>query len=434
MKNQTIRNVLVVSAVLSNVALAASPFVPPSQVGDPIPGLTADELALFNAGKAQFEHSFTLSEGRGPIFNAPACVTCHASPVTGGSDPGTTNNVTHFVINNDGNVMLALEFGGPVVQRNSIAGEPGADGCTISGESVPALPKIQTSHRHTPPVFGFGLLDAIADADIAGQQGRQPNKDPSVLGAVNWGNELQSLVRLRAFTFDITRKQPGGPIRAGRFGWKAPTATLFQFTTEPLNIELGVSTPFFPHEFMPDGSKLPLGNVCQKALATPNDTGSAASLKLFYFQALVAPPTPVLPMSMKAAAGKGLFHAIGCTDCHQEAQRTVSDYYLPLADGTAHRVDALSDKIIFPYTDLLIHDMGPGLEDGRPQGIASTRFWRTTPLWGIRFKTGYLHDGRASTEQEAILAHGGEGQASTARFQALQQWERDAIVEFLEHL
>jgi CxxC motif-containing protein (DUF1111 family) len=425
---------VVVSAVVSSVAFAASPFVPPSQVGDPIPGLTADELALFNGGKAQFEHSFTLSEGRGPEFNAPACVTCHGSPVTGGSENGTTNNVTHYVINNDGNIMLALEFGGPVIQRFGIAGEPGAEGCSITGDTVPLLPKIQVSHRHTPPVFGFGLIDAISDADIAAQQGRQPYKDQSVLGAVNWGNELQNLVRLRAFTFDISRTQPGGPLRAGRFGWKSSTATLFQFSVEPMNIELGVSSPFFPRENAPDGSKLPLGNVCQKALTTPNDTGSTAGLKLFQFQALLAPPTPVLPMSMKAAAGKGLFHAIGCTDCHQEAQKTVSDYYIPLADGSAHRVDALSDKIIFPYSDFLIHDMGPGLEDGRPQGEASTRFWRTTPLWGIRFKTRYLHDGRALNENDAILAHGGEGTVSTNKYQALQQWERDAIVEFLEHL
>ncbi|MBL8952482.1 MAG: hypothetical protein JNK82_17010, partial [Myxococcaceae bacterium] len=384
--------------------------------------------------KAAYEHDFTLAEGRGPIFRAAACVTCHGHPVTGGSDNGTSNNVPHFMINNDGNYYLAFELGGPVVQHLSIAGEPGAEGCSMAGETLPTVPKISTSDRHSPPVFGFGALDAVADEDIFAFAGRKPYKHPSVIGAVNWSNELQGLVRLWAFTFDANRRAPSGPVRAGRFGWKSQTGTLFQFTTEPFNIELGVSTPFFPREFSPDGSPLPLGHPCQKAAATPNDVGSKGSIELFHFQALLAPPPPLLPMTLKAHIGKAVFAAVGCADCHRPALKTVEDYYLPLADGTAHRVDALSDKIIFPYSDLLIHDMGPGLEDGRVMGRASGRFWRTTPLWGLRFKTRYMHDGRTDSEEQSILLHGGEGQYSTDRFIALPRWQKDALLEFLEHL
>jgi CxxC motif-containing protein (DUF1111 family) len=401
-------------------------------IGQPVPGLTAQQQALFDAGKAQYERQFTVADGLGPVFRGKSCAECHGFPVTGGQDPqGTANNVTHFMIFNQGQYFLALEQGGPVVQHRSIQTEPGGAGCNIQGETVPALPGVTTSLRHSPPVFGFGLLDAVPDSEILEYQGKKPWKDPSVIGAANWGLELEALVRLQAFTFDITRRQPAGIPRVGRFGWKAQTATVFQFTTEPFNIELGISTPYFPRENHPQGQPLP--PECKLGPAQPNDVGSQNSVKLYHFQALLGAP-PTLPKSPRARYGEFLFRAIGCADCHRPSMRTAKDYYLANSDGTAQRVEALSNKEIFPYSDLLVHDMGPGLQDGRVMGRASGLFWRTTPLWGIRFKNHYMHDGRATSVDEAIDLHGGEAAHSTALYEALNPAQETALLEFINGL
>lgn len=424
---------LIIGLLVSTAALADPPCNPiaPTPIGAPVPGLTPAQVALFNAGKVAYEKNFTVAEGLGPLFRERACVTCHGFPVTGGSDNGTVNNVTHFMINNDGNWMPALELGGPVIQHRDIRSEPGGASCPLVAESVPPLPKITTSLRHSPPVFGFGLLDAVADEEIREWQGKRPWKDPSVIGFAQFGTELESLIRLRAFTFDISRRQPAGAARVGRFGWKAQTPTLFQFTTEPFNIELGISTPFFPRENSPNGAPLPAG--CLLAGSQPNDALSANSLKLFHFQALLAAPAP-RPRTPRSFYGELMFRVAGCADCHRPTMRTARDYYMPLADGSVTRVAALSNKLIAPYSDLLIHDMGPGLEDGRVMGAAGPRFWRTTPLWGTQHKTRFLHDGSAANVHDAIERHGGEGAASVTRYDALNAAQKAALIEFVEGL
>lgn len=418
-------------ALLAAVPAVAADQLPPVPLGAPLPGLTSEELQLFYLGKERFEHNFTIAEGRGPLFNGSACTTCHFSPVTGGSEPGTTKNVRHMTIVHDRQTNMAFEFGGPVRQQQSIAGEPGAGACNMPPEQDISAPESFISLRHTPPVFGFGLLDAVSDETLLEYQGFKASKRPGVGGVANFGTELEGLVRLQAFAFDITRKQPAGPARVSRFGWHASTATLFQFSTEPFNIELGVSTPFFPREFTHNGEPLP--PECRVANAQPNDVNSQGSIKLFHFQALLAPPArgPITPDVIK---GEALFRQVGCPDCHRESMRTVKDYYMPLANGTAHRVEALSDKVFSPYSDLLLHDMGPGLADHRPQGRASGAFWRTTPLWGFRHKTNYLHDGRTTSELEAIALHGGEATSSRDAFLALSPADQQRLIDFLESL
>lgn len=429
------------AALLSMTALAGGDEGRPvaddvtAPVGQPLPGLTPDELALFQQGLAQFQHTFTPQEGLGPQFNAQACVTCHASPVPGGSENGTTNNVHHITINHDGQTFLAFEIGGPVRQRFSTAGMPGST-CTLAPDHDPVgVREANISVRHTPPIFGFGLLDAVSDAEIRRYEGALPFKRPGVHGAPNWGPELEGLVRLQAYSTDITRTQPAGAMRVNRFGWHASTTTLFQFSTEPFNIELGVSTPFFPRENTPDGSKLGPANhpECLLPGKQPNDMGSQISLQLFYFQAFTAAPDRA-PHSEQREDGEELFERVGCADCHRPTLHTVPDYYVPLQNGTIHRVAALSGKTFHPYSDLLVHDLGEANKDFRLQGRAGGRFWRTTPLWGIRHKTRYMHDGRFTTERDAILAHGGEGQSSTDAFARLNPQQQRRLIDFLETL
>lgn len=406
--------------------------VPPSPIGSPIAGLTASELAQFANGKAVFEHAFTPQEGLGPLFNQAACSTCHLSPVTGGADNGNTNNVTHYMVFNGDNIYAGFEFGGPVLQKASIAGMPGAGTCALAPDSLPAIPQLRTSNRNTPPVFGFGLLDAVADEEILEWAGSRPFKDPSVLGMPNGGVELAAVGRYLGFALDAAaRTQPLGAFRVGRFGWKAQTGTLFQFSNEPFNIELGVTSPYFKRENTPNGQPVPA--ECQVPGKQPNDVNSTNSIALYQFQALLAPPPPK-QLTPTAAYGGVLFFTTGCAQCHRPTLKTAPAYYMAQADGTVKKVEALSNKLIAPYSDLLVHDMGPGLEDGRVMGLASGLFWRTTPLWGIRFKKQYLHDGSALTEHDAIIRHGGEGTVSTNRYLALSHHQQQALIEFVESL
>jgi CxxC motif-containing protein (DUF1111 family) len=410
-------NALLVSGLMGAAApaLAQAPQSPlgvTAPAGQPLPGLTAEELAKFQQGQALFAHDFTPQEGLGPLFRAQACSTCHISPVVGGADPTTNENVTHFTVRNGQSETFfqAFEFGGPVQQHKSIKGMAGT-GCQLEPDQLPQVPGVGTSPRHTPPVFGFGLLDAVSDDDIREWEGKKSWKAPGVLGVANWGVEMEGLEPLLAFTLDRT-------------------PTLFQFTSEPFNIELGVTTPFFPRENTPNGAQPPA--ECRLA-NQPNDTGSQQTLLLYYFQAFLAAPERG-PITQDVIKGEKLFEQVGCDDCHRASLRTVKDYYAPWPDGSVHRVDALSGKVLRPYSDLLIHDMGDALEDVRPMGRASGRFWRTTPLWGLRHKTRYLHDGSADTVEDSILVHGGEGQWSRDAYLRLSAEERSQLKAFLDSL
>lgn len=420
------------ACVLLVPAAAATAAGAPPALGDPLPGLTDLELQLFQEGKLAFSSDFTVEEGVGPLFRERACATCHDHPTTGGTVDGLHRNVIHFTITHQDTyeqVFLATEVGGPVQQQQTIAGTPGAGACMMSPEPIPALPGVFTSPRHPLPIFGMGLIDAVQDTEILRYQGRQPWKDPAVIGVANWGVEMEGLRQLLAFTFDSTRTQPAGTPRVGRFGWKAFGGTLFQFSAEAMNNDVGVTTPFLPRE--PTAGPLP--PECRLALYQPNDHNSQKNLRVFYFKALSAPPARG-PITLSVRAGEGLFRSIGCADCHRDQMKTGPDYFIALPDGSAHRVDALSNKVFDLWSDLLLHDLGPANADHRPQGKASGQFWRTTPLWGIRHKTRHLHDGRVTTLTEALAAHGGEAAPAAGRFFSLSDEDRAHVLDFLNSL
>lgn len=420
---------VLVATPLGALAQSAAPVTAP--VGQPLPGLSADELRKFQDGKALFERDLTPAEGLGPLFVQQSCAACHGSPATGGSDPTGAENVIHFTVRNGDAFFQAFELGGPVQQRKSIKGLPGGSACQLEPDVIPLdKPGVGTSPRHSSPVFGFGLLDAVSDEDIRSWEGAQKWKAPGVLGVANWGVELEGLGKLVAFHLDGTRTQVTGAPRVGRFGWKSQTSTLFQFTTEPFNIELGVSTPFFPRENTPNGQQPP--PECRIANQA-NDVKSQMSLSLYYFQAFLAAPERG-PITETVKEGEAVFSRVGCDDCHRPQLKTVKDYNATWPDGSVHRVDALSGKVLQPYSDLLIHDMGPGLEDVRPMGRASGRMWRTTPLWGIRHKGRFLHDGSADSPEDAILMHGGEGEWSRDAYLRLSAREKLQLKAFLDSL
>lgn len=405
--------------------------------GDPLPGLSEELQELFDEGRDAFFHEYTAEEGLGPVYNERACQTCHGglTGAAGGPDPngvGSEFDVTHFGYDNHGYYDPMRELGGPIIQHRDISDTHPS--CTITGETLPADADV-ISRRHTPAVWGFGLIDAIPDQEILRNQalGRD-----GVNGVANWGREMQALAA--GPTAADPQLHIRGTVRVGRFGWKSQTATLSQFSAEPFGIELGISTVFFPQEFTPQGLRfgheLPAG--CDVADSIPNDDEEEDSLALYAFQALVAPP-PRLPIQGRARAGEVLFDRIGCASCHTPTLRTGPVYRLRTEDGFI-RVPQLENRDAHLYSDLLTHDMGDALADnggttiGRVMARADGRRWRTTPLWGLRFKNALLHDGRTASVREAILAHGGEAQNARDRFASLPASRQDHLIEFLNRL
>lgn len=462
---QPIRNARVypLGALLSLAALSlaapsggARAMVDP-QPGEPYADLPSDLSALFREGKERFLHEFTPEEGLGPVYNETACQTCHGGTggPPGGPDPlalESIHNVKHVGFDNLGYFDPMGDKGGPLLGRQTIAND-GYPKCTIAGGTVPATANI-LSIRNTPPVWGFGLIDAVPDEAILA---RQDLGIDGIRGVANWGIELQAVDD--APNPLAPQVQTFGPPRVGRFGWKAQTATLEQFSSEPLQTELGVSNRFFPQEHTDQGLRLVshLSNACNVAVpkgcppralsgaaplrpecvaTLPDDPDSRQALAIYHFQALLAPP-PTRPRTPLADWGGEQFAGIGCVHCHVPDARTGPEYHLRLADGSSTRVAPLEGRTFHPYSDFLLHDMGPALADsggrtvGRIQGRARGNQWRTTPLWGIRLKASYLHDGRTTDLEAAIVAHGGEAQIVRERYLRLAPDAQRALVAFL---
>jgi len=365
----------------------------PPQFGDPLPGLTTDQLAAFAAGKAEFQNVETVESGLGPIFNNVSCVACHSRPVTGGSSPidvtrfGRTTNGVFDPLENEGGSLLQQFAIDPAVQ-----------------EVIPADANV-IAHRQTTPLFGLGLLEAIPDAAIKANAAR-----PSIDGVHGRAASITDVV--------------SGQIRIGRFGWKAQQATLLAFAGDAYRNEMGITNRFFPTENAPNGNTALLARF--DTTADPEDqvdpaTGRSDIDAAADYMRLLAPP-PQAPLSPSATAGKTVFQQVGCAVCHT-----------PMMVTGPSPIAALSNKQVWLYSDLLLHDMG-GLGDGIAQADASTTEMRTAPLWGLRASGPYLHDGRAPTVDAAIRQHDGEARMSRDRYEKLSPQVRQQLLDFLNTL
>jgi CxxC motif-containing protein (DUF1111 family) len=210
-----------------------------------------------------------------------------------------------------------------------------------------------------------------------------------------------------------------GQQRAGRFGWKCQEATLFSFSGDAYLNEMGITTPMFPVENCPQGDCALL--LTPGLPAVPNDATNGDLVAFTDFMTFLGPP-PALPLSRQAQQGANLFAQIGCAHCHLPSLQT------------GPNASASLDRVRFaPFSDFLLHDMG-SLGDGIAQNGAGTREMRTAPLWGVRLFTTFLHDGRATSLGDAILAHDGQGRAASHRFSALNASQRAQLIAFLNSL
>jgi CxxC motif-containing protein (DUF1111 family) len=375
--------------------------------GDPLPGLSAPELALFEDGKSAFMQEETAAEGLGPVFNEASCVACHLGR---DSAVGGTNGrlETRFGRRNpDGSFDPLAAKGGSLMQDHGIGRQPALNPADPTSffdfvaETVPAEANV-TARRRTTPLFGLGLVDAVPDSEIRAIAAAQRFYAPSVAGKV-------------AVVTDLTTGNPA----VGKFGWKNGNPTLLQFSADAYLNEMGITSPLFPAE------NCPQGDCSMMARYNPrtdlNDADGADVLRFANFMAFLGPP-PRRPRTFVASVGEGVFHAIGCAVCH-----------VPTLVTGPNAVEALHRKAFHPYSDFLLHDMG-SLGDGIAQGAAGPGEMRTAPLWGVSANATLLHDGRATTLADAILAHDGQGGAARVRFSRLDRFSRDALVAFLNTL
>ncbi len=377
----------------------------PPPLGAPLAGLTPAQLQSWNQGQSLFLQPATVPEGLGPVYTENACAKCHGGATTPGGSG--TRLVTHFgrILNGQFDPMVA--FGGPQVQDNGIGR---FNGVNFVGEVVPPQATI-VAKRRTIPLFGLGLVDAVPDQGfIEAAQFEQANF-PATAGVVS---EITDPVN--------------GNLRVGKFGWKAQEPSLFDFSADAFVNEMGVTTPVFPAENCPQGNCSLL--VANPAKTNPNEPNDTAIQQFTNFVSLLAPPPPG-PGSPAAnggtpsaavAAGQKLFVSIGCAQCHQPTWTT-----------GPNAVAALNNVTFAPYSDFLLHDMGT-LADGIAQGSATTTQMRTAPLWGLRFETEYLHDGRATTPDQAIRAHAGQGLAAKTNYTTLNATQQSQLLAFLNSL
>jgi CxxC motif-containing protein (DUF1111 family) len=364
-----------------------------ASLGDPLPGLSQADLARFTAGQGEFEDDETPDEGLGPVFNDTSCARCHAAPALGGSNATLE---TRFGTTTNGHFDPMTQYGGSLIQARGIGP---AGNCDFVGETIPPSATI-VSPRRTTPLFGLGLVDAVPESTFGYVAGIERVLFPDEAGRI-------------ATVHDIANDRNA----VGRFGWKNQVPTLHQFAGDAYLNEMGITNPEFPNENCPGGDCTLL--ACNP-LPTINDDGSGV-IAFADFMTLLAPP-PRKNLSAQAFAGKVLFAAIGCTHCHWATFRT----------GRS-AVDSLSYASFHPYSDFLLHDMG-SLGDGIELGDAKGGEFRTAPLWGISGVTRFLHDGRAATIQDAVLAHDGQARRVRDRFASLSARDQSALLAFVSSL
>lgn len=291
---------------------------------------------------------------------------------------------------------------------------------------------VRYSPRNGMPVFGLGLLELISEADILALADESDVNGDGISGRANW-------------VFDPVKAKNNDliPISLGRFGWKASTPSVRVQSLGALRGDMGITNPLFPEESIANTS------LHESYLARTGfvDTGvdeqgkteasQAFSDEVVFYAETLAVPSRRNVEGESVIAGAQLFAQVNCSSCHQPDFTTATGALLL---GGLPAPEALKGQHIYPFTDMLLHDLGAGLADNRRDFTATGVEWKTRPLWGIGLtKTvnpgaGFLHDGRAGTIEEAILWHGGEAQQSKNGFMALTQAERQSLINFVMSL
>lgn len=361
----------------------------------------ADQIT-FDADRKTFEERDEIADGLGPVYNAQSCAECHQNPVTGSASQVTVVRAGHR--DRSGNFVEAP--GGSLINDRAI--HPGLQ------ETVPDRETIRT-FRVSLSVLGDGFIEAIEDRtllDLARNQAR-------FTGGAIAGQAVQAPLL-----------EAPGQTRVGRFGWKAQHASLLSFSADAYLNEIGITNRLLMEENTSLGNSV----AAHDTVPEPEDTDDDIDLFTRFMRATKVPPRDVnLAATPDARAGDQLFNRIGCAICHASSIIT-APAGTALNGGNFIVPPALGSKVIHPYSDFLLHDVGTG--DGIVQnGDQSTaNKLRTPPLWGLRTRTRLMHDGLSLTCEDAIRRHHGEASFVIAAFNALNPRQEEQLLRFLRSL
>jgi CxxC motif-containing protein (DUF1111 family) len=395
-------------------------------VRTPAAVLGADDLRRFRLGEAVFNTPFESDPaaprqraGLGPRFNAPACDACHNSGGRGGP-PAEGESPFQSVVHAAVRAPASAAATSQPLRVSAVEGIEPDIRATVGWIEEPWRYADRTPYSLRRPVvltksvraglgdltgatlrvpnalLGLGLLDAVSDTEIARGADPADRNGDGIRGRVHWVRDAE------------------GRRRVGRFGWKATQPTLHAQTTFALAHEMGLISRW--------------DRPPEAAATEPVEIPDELVLALVAFQRDGS--SPAVTNGARGSRGEALFRGFGCASCHREEMRTARVPGKPW----------LSNQLIRPYTDLLLHDLGPDLAAAAVDGDAQPQEWRTAPLWGLSLVGAlsrhrvYLHDGRARSVEEAILWHGGEAEVARTRFRAAAAEDRAALLAFLATL
>lgn len=374
-----------------------------SPQGPPYESLNEDNVVprrSFNDNRFIFEEVETADDGLGPTYNAQSCRECHQNVVTGGASQVAEHRTGRM----DGQVFFE-SLGGSLVQSRATQPE--------IVERVAFEDHIRT-FRISTNTLGGGYVEAIANSTLLAIRDRQP-------------------AALRGTALEVPVLEAGSFARIGRFGWKAQHASLESFSADAYLNEMGITTPLFPEENSSSGEYIGFGSGYDR-VADPEDDGVDVVAFADFMRATKAPSRGRITANVRS--GEQVFARIGCASCHVPSITTAPPG-TPI-NGNAFRVaKALGNKVIHPYSDFLLHDVGTG--DGipflpTPEFAGTASQIKTAPLWALRTRNRLMHDGMSSTKEEAIERHGGQAASVTAAYTALSPSNQALLLEFLDSL
>lgn len=388
------------------------------QLAGTLPGLSGPQVAMHAAGDAEFAKTFAATDGLGPVFVAASCESCHVGDGKG----HPVFNITRYGRMLPGNVFDGMRAaGGPQLQDRGVLG--------YLREYVPNA-ATGITRLTAPAVSGLGFLEAVDDATLLALEDPDDLDGDGISGRVQLVDSTDLLASVVSFEAVAT---DGPPTRGtlingqyiGRFGKKGLSVNLLQQVATAYHQDMGITSDLIPDEIFNPA----VGAFTGDGAPEPEVGASIVNSVTFYIKTLKAPPRRNAN-NADVVAGESLFDNGPCASCH-----------LPSLSTGPSNIGALNQVTFRPYTDLLLHDMGPDLDDGYTEGRALTSEWRTAPLWGIGLAAAaqggsmhLLHDGRAKTIEAAVSFHGGEAAAARTWFNGLSDTQRRQVVAYLKSL
>ena len=380
---------------------------PGDTIAEPTEGLTMAQMSHFIEGDELFAKIYTAEEGLGPIYIQNSCEGCHVGD--GKGHPFNTE-VRFGKMGENGVFDYMLDQGGPQLQHRSIS--------NYIPEQLPEGHTV-TSERIAPIVIGMGHLAAIHDNDLIALADPEDRDGDGISGRLNYVDAKEYFVAQDIHIANENDKY------IGRFGKKAKEITLLDQVVFALKQDIGLTSDFDTEDLV--NHEIAIGAT--DAVPEPEVGSNVVDHLVFYMRTLKT-PTRRDADAPEVIQGEQIFQQIGCNKCHVEEFTT-----------TVQDIDALSEKTFYPYTDLLLHDMGDLLDDKYPEGDAAGSEWRTPPLWGLGLAedsqggTGYyLHDGRATSIEDAIHLHAGEAIDVRDNYIALSDADKELLMSFLKSL